>query len=290
MDKEQKAIERLRLAAEMSERYYNAPLIITDSGGKDSAACVQLAKNAGINFVVENNHTTADAPETVRHIRRHFKNLEEQGIDCKINYPVYKGKIASMWNLIPQKLMPPTRLVRYCCSILKEQGGNNRFISTGVRWAESTRRAKGRNAFETIHKDRDKKILLGDNDDKRLLFENCRLKAKRTVNPIIDWTDKDVWDYISEQKIEVNPLYCEGFKRVGCVGCPMAGKRGRIIEFNRWPKYKDLYIAAFDRMLQERKIRGKESQWGNGLDVFNWWMEFDVLPGQMNFEDIEDDE
>ena len=151
-------------------------------------------------------------------------------------------------------------------------------------------RAKGRNAFETIPKDRDKKILLGDNDDKRLLFENCRLKAKRTVNPIIDWTDKDVWDYISEQKIEVNPLYCEGFKRVGCIGCPMAGKRGRIIEFNRWPKYKDLYIAAFDRMLQERKIRGKESQWGNGLDVFNWWMEFDVLPGQMNFEDIEDDE
>lgn len=70
----------------------------------------------------------------------------------------------------------------------------------------------------------------------------------------------------------------------------MAGKRGRIIEFNRQPKYKDLYIAAFDRMLQERKIRGKESQWGNGLDVFNWWMEFDVLPGQMNFEDIEDDE
>lgn len=289
MDKEQKAIERLRLAAEMSERYYDAPLIVTDSGGKDSAVCVQLAKNAGINFEVQHNHTTADAPETVRHIRKHFKNLEEQGIDCKINYPMYKGKIASMWNLIPQKLTPPTRLIRYCCITLKEQGGNNRFIATGVRWAESVKRRE-RSAFETITKSKDKRILLGDNDDKRLLFESCRLKAKRTVNPIIDWTDDDVWDYIGEQKLEINPLYCEGFKRVGCIGCPMAGKRGRIVQFNRWPKYKDLYIAAFDRMLQELKHREKESEWKTGLDVFNWWMEFDVLPGQMNFEDIEDEE
>lgn len=290
MDKEQKAIERLRLAAEMSERYYNAPLIITDSGGKDSAVCVQLAKNAGINFEVQHNHTTADAPETVRHIRRQFKTLEEQGISCKINYPVYKGKPVSMWSLIPQKLMPPTRIVRYCCDILKEQGGKDRFICTGIRWDESTRRAKERTAFEKINKDKKKTIFLGDNDDKRLLFENCQLKAKRTVNPIIDWTDEDVWSYIADQKIEVNPLYCEGFKRVGCIGCPMAGKKGRIIEFNRWPKYRELYIAAFDRMLRERESRGKESQWETGLDVFNWWMEFDLLPGQISFEGLEEEE
>lgn len=289
MDKEQKAMERLRLAAEMSERYYDAPLIVTDSGGKDSAVCVKLAKNAGINFEVQHNHTTADAPETVRHVRERFKMLELEGVKCQINYPVYKGKPVSMWSLIPQKLMPPTRIVRYCCDILKEQGGKDRFICTGIRWDESTRRAKERTAFEKINKDKKKTIFLGDNDDKRLLFENCRLKAKRTVNPIIDWTDDDVWDYIGEQKIEINPLYCEGFKRVGCIGCPMAGKRGRIVQFNRWPKYKDLYIAAFDRMLQELKHREKESKWKTGLDVFNWWMEFDVLPGQFSLDDLEDD-
>ena len=294
MDKEQKAMERLRLAAEMSERYYDAPLIVTDSGGKDSAVCIQLAKNAGINFGVQHNHTTADAPETVRHIRERFNALESEGVPCRINHPVYKGKAVSMWSLIPQKLLPPTRVVRYCCDILKEQGGKDRFICTGVRWAESAKRAKRRNAFETLNKDKEKNVLLGDNDDKRLLFENCRLQAKRVVNPIIDWTDEDVWDYIAEQKIEVNSLYCEGFKRVGCIGCPLAGKRHRIIEFNRWPKYKELYIAAFDRMLAERSRRGKlDGTWrmGNtGLDVFNWWMEFDVLPGQFSLDDLEDDD
>ena len=36
MDKEKKAIERLKSAAEMSEQYYEKPLIIAYSGGKDN--------------------------------------------------------------------------------------------------------------------------------------------------------------------------------------------------------------------------------------------------------------
>jgi phosphoadenosine phosphosulfate reductase len=38
--------------------------------------------------------------------------------------------------------MPPTRIVRYCCEALKEQGGKGRLKVTGVRWAESVRRRK----------------------------------------------------------------------------------------------------------------------------------------------------
>lgn len=47
MDKEQKAIDRLRLAAQMSETYYQKPLIVTTSGGKDSDVCI--AGGSGIN-------------------------------------------------------------------------------------------------------------------------------------------------------------------------------------------------------------------------------------------------
>lgn len=118
MDLEQKAIMRLREAADTSERFYKAPLIVTTSGGKDSSVCVALAEKAGIDFEVMHNHTTVDAPETVYFIRREFKRLEEKGVKCTVNYPHYKGERVTMWSLIPQKLMPPTRLVRYCCSIL----------------------------------------------------------------------------------------------------------------------------------------------------------------------------
>ena len=81
MDKEQKAITRLQEAAFYSESLYNgAPLIVTTSGGKDSDVCLALAQRAGIRFEVMHNHTTADAPETVYHIRDTFRRLEGQDI------------------------------------------------------------------------------------------------------------------------------------------------------------------------------------------------------------------
>ena len=97
--------------------------------------------------------------------------------------------------------------------------------------------------------DPSKKIILNnDNDEQRMLFESCTLKGKRICNPIVDWRDSDVWEYIRSERLEINPLYDMGYKRVGCVGCPMAGKN-RYKEFADFPKYKAAYIRAFDKML-----------------------------------------
>lgn len=290
-DLEQMAIERLNTASEMSLQHYGQPLVITDSGGKDSSVCKELALRAGIPFEVMHNHTTADAPETVRFVRQEAKRFEELGIQYTINMPMYKGKRTSMWSLIPQKLMPPTRLARYCCTVLKETGGAGRFITTGVRWAESASRKINRGIYERIGATKASKIILNnDNDDKRRLFENCRLKAKRVVNPIVDWQDKDVWDFLGDAKCPVNPLYAEGWCRVGCVGCPMAGQAGRIAEFARWLAYKDLYMRAFNNLLLQRAARGIYTSWQTPEDVYNWWMEYDILPGQMDIFDFLEDE
>lgn len=289
-DKEKTAIERLKLASEMSLKLYKQPLIVTTSGGKDSSVCVELAQRAGIPFEVMHNHTTADAPETVYFVRSEFKRLDGLGIKCTINYPTYKGKRTSMWSLIPQKLMPPTRLVRYCCEVLKEHGGDHRFIVTGVRWAESVKRKNSRGVLEIVHKDKEKRLILeNDNDERRQLFETCQFaqKRKRVCNPIIDWTDNDVWSYLRENRIPVNPLYGCGLSRVGCVGCPMAGNR-RYQDFKRWPKYKEMYLMAFGRMLDERKRRGMALTWETARDVYHWWMEDNVLPGQMTFDKMEE--
>ncbi len=214
-DLEQMAIERLKAASDMSLMAYQQPLVICISGGKDSGVITELAVRSGIPCEFQHNHTTADAPETVRFVRSEFKRLEEKGYKCTVNMPTYKGQRVSMWSLIPQKLMPPTRLVRYCCSVLKETGGAGRFICTGVRWAESTSRKNSRGIYERLGATKDKKIILAnDNDEKRMLFENCRLKAKRVVNPIIDWTDKDVHGFLEDAKVPMNPLYAEGQCRV----------------------------------------------------------------------------
>lgn len=236
------------------------------------------------------NHTTVDAPETVRFVREDFRRLEEKGAKCTINFPVYKAQRVTMWSLIPQKLMPPTRIARYCCAILKERGGNGRFITTGVRWAESQKRKENRGIYEASPSDKTKRIILNNDNDGRRLFETCTLKAKRTCNPIIDWTDRDIWEYIRAEHIPVNPLYECGYSRVGCIGCPMAGTAGRQREFARYPTYQAAYIRAFDRMIEERIRRGKvDGSWRigtTGLDVFHWWMEDDVLPGQMDLYEL----
>lgn len=293
MDKEQKAIERIKMASEMSLQHYGRPLVCTYSGGKDSDVMLELFKRSGIPFEVHNSHTTADAPQTVYHIRDVFRELELKGIKCTIDYHMNPdGSRTTMWNLIPKKLMPPTRLVRYCCSELKEKGCENRMIATGVRWDESTKR-KNRESFEVITKkvkDRirvsDEKMLLSDCDETRKLFEQCQMKAKTVVNPIIDWNASEIWDFINSEKIITNCMYEQmGYERVGCIGCPMASKK-RWKGFADFPQYKQMYIHAFDRMLNERKRRGKTVNWSCGEEVFLWWMEDDNIPGQMSFDDF----
>lgn len=285
MDKFDKAVERLKLAAQMSETYYQKPLIVTTSGGKDSDVCLALAKIADINYEVQHNHTTADAPETVYHVRDTFRRLELDGVKCKINWPTYKGKPVTMWSLIPQKSIPPTRWVRYCCSVLKEGGGAGRMITTGVRWSESVSRKNKRGIYESMSHDISKKVIINnDNDDARRLFENCKLQAKRVCNPIVDWLDSDVWDFIDYANVDTNSLYKCGFSRVGCIGCPMASKRFRQVEFAKWPTYQRAYTRAFDEMLKQRRERGLDTEWETGTDVFHWWMEDGVLTGQVEMD------
>lgn len=284
MNLEKISIARLCEGAMMSEHYYQKPLLICYSGGKDSEIIVDLALKSGIKFEVQHSHTTADAPETVYHIRKRFKELEEKGIKCTINMPYYKGQRVSMWSLIPIKKMPPTRLMRYCCSVLKETAGRNRCIVTGVRRAESVKR-KSSGVVEVKHTDINKRIIINnDNDEKRQIVERCQMQAKIAYNIIVDWDNDTIKDYIDSEHIDCNPLYQCGFNRVGCIGCPMVNKK-RAFEFARYPKYRDLYISAFDKMLEIRKSEGKNCySWNNGIDVFHWYMQDGVLPGQMSID------
>lgn len=292
-DPEKVAVARLKAASDMALKYYGTPLVVRTSGGKDSSVCVELALRAGIPLEVSHSHTTADAPETVRFVRQEFARLEALGVKCTIVYPTYRGGRTSMWRLIQQKMFPPTRKMRYCCDVLKEQATNNRFVATGVRWSESTRRKIKRGIFEAYTKNKDNQLILkSENQEPSDIFTACKVSAKRIVNPIVDWSDKQVWEFLKDAKVPVNPLYECGFNRVGCIGCPMAGKK-RYAEFRRYPAYEKLYIQAFDRMLEERHKCGKlNGNWmidgmgGTGRDVFRWWMEEDVIPGQISVDEI----
>jgi phosphoadenosine phosphosulfate reductase len=255
------ALERIKLANEIREKLFDTPFYVAYSGGKDSECIRILFELLGVPFELWHNHTTVDAPETVRYIRS-IPNIN-------MSMPRL-----SMWQLIVHKGLPPTRLMRYCCSELKERGGAGRFVVTGVRWAESSQRKRTRSTLEVQpHNLKNTVILNADNSEDRRLFETCDLKGKRVLNPIVDWLDSDVWDFLNHYGCKSNPLYECGFKRVGCVGCPLARKKIPQLEFERYPKYYDAYLHAFQRMLDKRFADGKPvTTWSNGQDVMDWWL------------------
>ena len=204
-----------------------------------------------------------------------------------------------MWNLIPKKRIPPTRLARYCCGELKEGGGKGHIVITGVRWEESSNRKENQGVITMIGKPKDTERFLEEsnindrqtkrrgyalNYDNELLNNNndtlrqCFRTRKTMLNPIVDWTESDVWAFLKHYGCEGNPLYYCGDSRIGCIGCPLAGARQQKKEFARYPKYKTLYIQAFQRMIDKRKDDGRflNEAWKTGEEVFRWWLGEDV--------------
>lgn len=135
--------------------------------------------------------------------------------------------------------------------------------------------------------------MTNDNDEAREMVDACVTRHKTVLNPIIDWEDRDVWDFIHAEKVPYCGLYDEGYQRLGCIGCPMARRKGRERDFYKWPTYKRAYLRAFGKMLEEREKRGKlDGAWKKGttpIEVFNWWMEYDIIPGQMDLLEEGDD-
>jgi phosphoadenosine phosphosulfate reductase len=266
-DKVEMSIQRLR-SFEPPEGYYLA----VSAGGKDSQVCYELCKMAGVKFDAHYAVTSVDPPEAIRHLRQYYPDViwEHQYYDDDVPRHYYKDgrpKPVTMWSLIADHTLPPTRKVRYCCAKLKEPGGAGRIVVTGVRWAESANRAKTHGVVgfqgkpkgtrkladelgaEYMLNKHDEVIMNDDNDANRRMVEQCYRTRKTMVNPIVDWTEADVWEFLNSRNLPHCSLYDEGFTRIGCIGCPLSGSKNMLRDFERWPKYKENYIRAFKRMI-----------------------------------------
>ena len=207
------------------------------SGGKDSVVILDLIKKSGVKYDAHYHLTTVDPPELVRFIRKYHPEVE-----------IVKPKM-SMCKLIIHRKSPPTFKARYCCEKLKEGGGVGRFVITGVRWEESVRRSR------------------------RTMVDTCIKSRKHYLHPIIDWLSDDVWEYIQDNRLDYCCLYDEGFTRIGCIGCPNGGEAGMRRDFERWPKYRAMYIRTFQKMLIASRDAGLlRETWKNPEAVLAWWM------------------
>ena len=281
------SVERLKMF-EPKDGYY-----LAFSGGKDSVVCKALCDLAGVKYDAHYRVTSVDPPELVRFIK-------DKHPDVEFSYPRYPdGKRITMWNLIIKKQVMPTRWMRYCCAYLKEDAGDGRIVITGVRWAESNARKTNqgsvvvKNPTKEVQESADFKstkrggvILVNDNTESRRLVEQCVLRSRVTVNPIIEWSDDDVWNFINARCVPYCNLYDNGWTRIGCIGCPLAPRKARVREFAAYPIYEKNYKRAMHKLLEMRRAAHKDKT-PTDEDYWNWWMDAPVSPGQISMDGFE---
>jgi len=225
--------------------------------------CYKLAQMAEVNFIAQ-HAPTPEFKETMQYIRKYFPDVLQVKplIWKKSKNPKFNGKAKTMFNLIANRSIPPTRQHPYCCSSLKENMGKagDTFI-LGVRSAESN----ARNNRHIVN------FWLG----------------KINVNPIVDWSDEEVWEFIKLYNLPYNPLYSKGHCRVGCPGCPKSKNQKEELENN--PRWKKFYLTAFKHMLKNCDTsQDTENSWKTPEEVMAWWLgecenQREELEGQCEF-------
>jgi phosphoadenosine phosphosulfate reductase len=218
------------------------------SGGKDSCVIKELAKMAGVKFEAWFSNTTLEAPELIRFMREHHPDVQWRR----------QQKIAMLSMVANAPKTPPTRMARWCCEKYKEGGGEGRRKIIGTRAAESANRAANWRPFV--------KIEVGGMRGEYL----C---------PIVYWTDDDVWAFLKGRGVPYCALYDEGVKRIGCVGCPLAGSEGQDREFARWPAYEKAWKKAVIANWENRRgvlnhrtgLPVMQARFKTGEDFWRWW-------------------
>jgi phosphoadenosine phosphosulfate reductase len=206
------------------------------SGGKDSVCLLRLSELAGVKFDAHYSVTTIDPPELTRFIKRKYPQVEwEMPRECFFTLCERKG--------------PPMRWGRWCCDHLKENGGEGRRVLVGVRAAESARRSK----YGIIRK--------------------CFSRGKELVSPMLAWTDADVWAFIRAEELPYCGLYDEGFKRLGCILCPMQSEAAKRESMRRWPRYWE----KFERIVREcwAKTDARRELFAGPDEYWQWWLSGD---------------
>ncbi len=224
------------------------------SGGKDSDVILELTKMAGIKYRAIYKNTTIDPPGTVAHVK-------DAGAE------ILKPK-KTFFELVREN-GSPGRFSRFCCRYLKEYKVLDKVIM-GVRKAESTKRA-ARYSEPT-----------------ECRFYGSKKEHVEAFYPIIEWSDKDVLDFITERGLKIHPLYyrydgsIDVTCRVGCMCCPMASTRKRLEQFKKWPNMVKAYIKAQQAFRESHPTSKNAKQYPT---VYDWFFREAFFEKQKRYED-----
>ena len=165
------------------------------SFGKDSMVILHLARQVDPNIKVISVMTNFKSPET-------FEYKERMTKDWNLNIDTYMSSV-----IVPKTMakVDPDE----CCRILKVEP-TKRALAKLDAWITGLRRTEGRTRTDYMPIEKGK-IVLSE--------ESLRIKNIVKINPILDWTEVDIWKYMAIHQIPPHPWYALGYRSIGCAQC-----------------------------------------------------------------------
>lgn len=244
----------------LTQNKNESDMFVSFSGGKDSTVTSHLVRSALSDKTIIHIYgdTTLEYPTSEEYIKRFRKD------NPAVPLLVAKNRDQDFNNLC-EVIGPPARMLRWCCTVFKT-GAITKKIDATFKDSKQIITFQGIRRNESLARSKYEKE---SNDSK--------IKKQLAVNPIIDWTDFDVWLYILSNNVDFNDAYRQGFTRVGCWCCPNNSSWSEFLSAiymnDRYTEFREL-LYKFARKIGKPDWKEyiddgewKKRQGGNGLEI-----------------------
>lgn len=143
------------------------------------------------------------------------KTKDRFGKQIEVYFPYYKAVEAMVGEHGVNLFYESVELRKRCCHVRKIEPLKRAFEGLEV-WICGLRREQS--------------VTRADNNVVEWDKGNGIIK----INPLIDWSEAQVWDYIKQNQIPYNVLHDQGYPSIGCQPCTRAVKEGEDLRAGRW--------------------------------------------------------
>jgi phosphoadenosine phosphosulfate reductase len=238
--------EAIKFIKKKTEQYLGRRHFVSFSGGKDSTVVANLVQGALGDVSLFFADTTLEYEETTQYVRNFAENH---------SLPLETRVSPNDFFEMSKKLGPPSRILRWCCSVFKAYPINLFWGSLddyvlgfdGLRKAESRRRSE----YPRI-------------------FQSEKFARQVAARPILNWSSLAVWLYIYYKDLLFNPLYKRGYARLGCFLCPYNTNYDDYLNsYYQIPRWQQWLNFLEDYAKKEYVHRSKE--WIDGWVHQEYW-------------------